>query len=77
MVVDVCDYFDTDLPAAPLPHFGLCEQAVQVLLTHGNHLAALQAWTQGRGLQHLLKCQGFQQGSEHTPIVSKVIKLPY
>lgn len=43
MVVDVCDYFDTDLPAAPLPHFGLCEQAVQVLLTHGNHLAALEA----------------------------------
>lgn len=28
MVVDVCDYFDTDLLVVPLAHFGLCEQAV-------------------------------------------------
>lgn len=47
MVVDVCHYFDIDLLAVPLPHFGLCEQAVQMLLACGNNLTVLEALTQG------------------------------
>lgn len=45
-----------------------------MLLTHRNHPAAMEALTQGKGLQQVLWCQGFQQGFEHLAIVSNMIK---